>query len=268
MAQETPEGVGRRLKAYREKQGISLRDIAAATKIAPGALDAIERDDIRRLPGGIFMRAFVRAYASELELNPNQTLREFLAQFPQIQQGEDSAAAAESSDARELQMGPALRMLGRAGVLMLPLALVVLWVVLFPRHGEPQPLAGGPLAAARADVLPPTAISRVIDAVPDSAGAEALPAVRESGPLHVALSVTGDCWVQLTADGRPAVERLLRAGESVEVSASRGTVIKVGDAGAVSLRVNGEAGRPLGARGQVVTTRIDQSNYRDFLMAP
>ena len=268
MAQETPAGVGKRLKARRESQGISLRDVAAVTKIAPGALEAIERDDIRRLPGGIFMRAFVRAYAAELGLNPNETLREFLAQFPEIQQEEDAAAAAASGDARDDQAGLALRMLGRAGLFGLPIVAIVLWVVLFPRREELQPLAGGPLVAARVDVLAPTAVSRVVDATADSTGAEALPAVHESGSLRVALSVTGDCWVQLTADGRPAVERLLRAGESVEVSATRGTVIKVGDAGAVSLRVNGGAGRPLGARGQVVTTHIDQSNYREFLAAP
>ncbi len=268
MAQETPPGVGRGLKARREMQGISLRDIAAVTKIAPGALEAIERDDIRRLPGGIFTRAFLRAYAVQLALDPEQTMREFLAQFPEVQQEEAAAAAAEATDTGDVQIGPALRVLGRAGLVGLPLAAIILWVVLVPRHVEPQPLVGGPLAAARVDVLAPTAVSRIVNAIPDTGDAEALPAVHESGTLRVALSVTEDCWVQLSADGRPAVERLLRAGERVEVSATRGTVIKVGDAGAVSLQLNGEAGRSLGARGQVVTTRIDQSNYRDFLAAP
>ena len=65
-----PTGVGAELRRRREERQISLRQIAATTKISPSALEAIERDDIKRLPGGIFTRAFVRAYASELHLDP------------------------------------------------------------------------------------------------------------------------------------------------------------------------------------------------------
>src|SRR5512134_4052123 len=45
-------------------------------------LEALERDDIKRLPGGIFTRAFLRSYASEVGLDPGTTVDEFLAQFP------------------------------------------------------------------------------------------------------------------------------------------------------------------------------------------
>src|SRR5262245_36990962 len=77
-----PTGVGAGLRQRREERRISLRQIAASTRISPGALEAIERDDIKRLPGGIFTRAFVRAYATELGLDPERTLAEFLEQFP------------------------------------------------------------------------------------------------------------------------------------------------------------------------------------------
>jgi cytoskeletal protein RodZ len=46
------------------------------------ALEALERNDISRLPGGIFSRAIVRSYALEVGLEPEETIREFLAQFP------------------------------------------------------------------------------------------------------------------------------------------------------------------------------------------
>jgi cytoskeletal protein RodZ len=45
------------------------------------ALEALERSDIKRLPGGIFTRAFVRAYAAEVGLDPEQAVQDFLAQF-------------------------------------------------------------------------------------------------------------------------------------------------------------------------------------------
>jgi cytoskeletal protein RodZ len=73
---------GSRMRQVREQRGISLRQIAEATKISVSALEALERNDISRLPGGIFSRAFVRSYAAEIGVDPEQTVREFLSQFP------------------------------------------------------------------------------------------------------------------------------------------------------------------------------------------
>jgi cytoskeleton protein RodZ len=70
---------GDRLRAARERRGISLRQVAASTKIPTASLEALERDDVARLPEGIFRRAIVRAYAAEIGLPPEETLREFLA---------------------------------------------------------------------------------------------------------------------------------------------------------------------------------------------
>src|SRR5215208_3913623 len=72
---------GGKLRLARERRGISLRQIAASTKIAVAVLEALERNDISKLPGGIFSRAFVRSYAIEVGLNPDETVREFLERF-------------------------------------------------------------------------------------------------------------------------------------------------------------------------------------------
>src|SRR5512142_269184 len=74
---------GGKLRQARERRGISLRQIAASTKISAAALEALERNDISTLPGGIFSRAFVRSYASEVGLDPDDTVREFLERFNQ-----------------------------------------------------------------------------------------------------------------------------------------------------------------------------------------
>ena len=73
---------GSRVRHAREQRGVSLRKIAEVTKISIRVLEALERNDISPLPGGIFSRAFVRSYATEIGLDPEQTVREFLAQFP------------------------------------------------------------------------------------------------------------------------------------------------------------------------------------------
>src|SRR5881227_3119934 len=77
-----PGDFGRKLREARERRGISLRQIAAATKISMSVLEALERNDISRLPGGIFSRAFVRSYAIEVGLDPEATIQQFIAAFP------------------------------------------------------------------------------------------------------------------------------------------------------------------------------------------
>jgi cytoskeletal protein RodZ len=77
-----PADFGARLREARERRGLSLREIADATKISARSLEALERNDIVRLPGGIFSRAFVRAYALHVGLDPEETISEFMASFP------------------------------------------------------------------------------------------------------------------------------------------------------------------------------------------
>ena len=74
---------GNRMKRSREERGVSLRQIADATKISVVTLEVHERSDISRLPGGIFSRGIVRSYAFEIGLDPEQTVRDFLANFPE-----------------------------------------------------------------------------------------------------------------------------------------------------------------------------------------
>ena len=70
------------MRAARESRGVSLRTIAETTKISVRALEALERNDISQLPGGLFSRAFVRAYATEVGLDPEQTIADFITRFP------------------------------------------------------------------------------------------------------------------------------------------------------------------------------------------
>ena len=70
MPQGSPtRTVGARLREAREKRGVSLRQIASNTRISVMSLEALERSDLSRLPGGIFTRAFIRAYAEQVGLD-------------------------------------------------------------------------------------------------------------------------------------------------------------------------------------------------------
>src|SRR5262252_2008218 len=73
---------GARLRSHRERRGIDLSTIAQTTKIRAGIFEALERDDTSRWPPGIYRRAFIRAYATAVGLDPESTLSEFLERFP------------------------------------------------------------------------------------------------------------------------------------------------------------------------------------------
>lgn len=82
MVLETADDLGAALRKHREAAGRTLRDLADATKLGVRTFEALERNQIEKLPPGIFRRAVVRAYAREVGLDPEDTLRVFLARHP------------------------------------------------------------------------------------------------------------------------------------------------------------------------------------------
>ena len=70
-------GIGEKLRLAREARGIALRDISEQTRISMRYLEAIEMDNYRRLPGGIFNRSFIRAYAKFVGYNEDEAIEEY-----------------------------------------------------------------------------------------------------------------------------------------------------------------------------------------------
>jgi len=113
---------GSRMRHVREQRGVSLRQIAHSTKLSVSALEALERNDISRLPGGLFSRAFVRSYAVEIGADPEETVRDFLAQFPH-----ESVAGTSPS---VLAVGPSRSRQLVARAMMIAATIAVLVVVI------------------------------------------------------------------------------------------------------------------------------------------
>jgi cytoskeletal protein RodZ len=72
-----------RLRRYRERSGIPIAEIAALTNVKRDLLEAFERNDLSGWPRGVYARAWVRAYASVVGLDPIDTVDEFCRLFPQ-----------------------------------------------------------------------------------------------------------------------------------------------------------------------------------------
>jgi cytoskeletal protein RodZ len=107
---------GARLRLARERSGRSLRQIADVTKLSVRTLESLEQNRIAQLPGGIYRRAIVRSYASEVGLDPEETLRAFLIDHPD---DVPSAASPAPAGNRETRHGRLLHgVLGLAAALL------------------------------------------------------------------------------------------------------------------------------------------------------
>ena len=271
--ERTSGGFGGKLRDARERRGMSLRQIANATKISIGALEALERNDVSKLPGGIFSRAFVRSYASEVGLDPDATIQEFIAQFPN-----DSVIAGHPGKDQEdhVAVESDRRTAGTFVwliVLSLPIAGALAYFATAGRRDLSQAVATGPAetrepapaaAPSEGSQTPPPA------AVPAPDPAAVVPAATQPAPpvenrLVVKLAVKRPCYISATVDGEKRIDRLLQPGEEQTIEVRREMLVTAGDASAIALTLNGAEGRPLGRSGEVVTVRLNPANYRDYL---
>jgi cytoskeletal protein RodZ len=261
---------------------VSLRQIADKTKISIGVLEALERNDITRLPGGIFGRAFVRSYAIEVGLDPERTIQAFIEQFPvdSVTAGHPASRPVEDSVAVESQQRMA-SVFGRLAALSIPIVLLMLY---FSNRSTSPPATEEVLRGetpARATDGVATAGARPGPAMPAAAApgqetSDVQPAPQPELPdrdapadrLLVGLAATAVCQVSVTVDGQPAFTRELQPGETQVIAVARDLLLVAADAGALKLTLNGLDARPLGAAGEEVTLRMDLTNFTDYLIAP
>jgi cytoskeleton protein RodZ len=287
--ERTSSGFGERLRDARERRGVSLREIANATKISVRVLEALERNDISRLPGGIFGRAFVRSYAVEVGLDPEATIQDFITQFPNdsVTVGHPTSDRQESVNAIDGDRRPAGAFLWliAAGVVVAVVAGLLYFAMLGRRTTATPPSQAAALPAAEtrggaqppsasapapAPVLPaeaagPAAPASAADPAP--ADTRSAPAAPSGDQLTVGLTAKRPCWVSARVDGQKAIERLLQAGEQQTVTVRREMVLTAGDASAIAVQFNGADARALGKPGEVITAHFNLTNYKDYLQA-
>ena len=275
---------GGKLREARERRGVSLRQIANATKIAVSVLEALERNDISRLPGGIFGRAFVRSYAIEVGLDPETTIQEFIAQFPNdsVTVGHPGSHQVEDHQAVESDR----RMAGTFLWLVLvsvPVAGVVLYFATAGRRDAPaeppsvevttpapesRPAVDPPPPSSASALEPaPVAAPKVTPTVPARPVTPAPVPATAGDSLTVSITAKGPCWVSATVDGQRMIERLMQPGERSTLEVKREMVLTAGDGGALAVTLNGAAAKPLGKSGEVVTARYTLTNFKNYVQA-
>src|SRR5690349_21087309 len=71
------ESLGEKLRTAREARGVSISEVAEQTRISPLYLEAIDVDNYKSLPGGIFNKGFVRSYAKYVGIDEQEALNDY-----------------------------------------------------------------------------------------------------------------------------------------------------------------------------------------------
>lgn len=267
MKEERKLSVGAYLSQERNRQNISLVDIAKVTRISLQYLEALEKDEFQALPASIFIRSFLRSYAAQIGLDPTKVLNLYEAQV-------DSFDEPEKPEKKEVVVPP--KRLEPLAKYILTLFIIVLGVgiaFLFlkensvPPSSSPSPeisAAGKPPAKApRSAVrslhekgplkeLERAKPERKLGELPDTGPVVAEGAKKEEKPYVLKVRAIEKTWLRIQSDDQPESEALLQPTEVVTWTAKRQFKILLGNAGGVEISLNGSPQGPLGESGEVV----------------
>jgi cytoskeleton protein RodZ len=269
---------GAHLRREREARKISLDDVAKSTKISKRHLSELEEERFKDLPGGIFNKGFVRAYAKHLGLNEEAMVAEYVEAeakaniepitTPPIametQKLMASMAVAKEREESVRASDPAARILTAAVALV-----VLLGVGGYAYKNYEERNAGTARAAEQS--APPDAHTlpahAPIPATTNTSATQPVPVNAATTPasnpalsgVSIELRAHETSWMQVSADGRAPVEMTLSANQSKKFYAQKQLVMKFGNAEAVEVVKNGKALPPFaaGTKTQTVTYTPD-----------
>jgi cytoskeleton protein RodZ len=293
FADETPENInapfsvrsaGDELRGRREALGLDLADVAAALRIKPAYLAALEAGHLDQLPGAVYALGFLRAYADYLGVDGGAMLRRFKRESALLAAKPDLAfpipldqrsmpgvgmllvavilATCAYGGWFYLSTGPGPqpeRVVAVPAELLLNPDQLRAWQTV-PRPAEqmavPQPATGltGPARSsptdARSGSAPPPAATSAVAAV-------AGPAVAAPGPApgarrEVVIRASADSWIEIR-DARRSVllTRVLNTGESCRAPDRPGLSMRTGNAGGLEITIDGIPAPSIGRSGMV-----------------
>jgi cytoskeleton protein RodZ len=274
------DSFGTKLKREREKQKVTLDDVSISTKIGTRFLQALENDRFQELPGGIFNKGFVRAYARHLGLDEDQTLSEFA-----LASGEDAPKQVSAGEAaakpKIWQEEPSERTELPWGYLVVALIVVgfglAFWGIYSherqagkPREMpidpaiasqpvSPQPVSSSTLRSSSA-VRPGSSATGVPVPVSPASSRAAAPVATapvDSAVFTVSVHLHQDTWISITTDGESVARGILPADARRTIHGRSRIVVRTGNAGATDLAFNGSNVPIAGAENEVKTFTFD-----------
>lgn len=259
-------GIGNQLRKAREGLGLSVDDVADQTRIAARFLEAIEGEQLESLPGLVFTRNFVRQYANHLKLDPEPLLNA----LPKLDESHIQLPVppARARSARWDSRGKSMATLA-VWLLVIAGAGSAVWnyrdvnVLARLRSFYPPPR---PVVQVRKETPSATVMAVNVPAQASLAGVK--PGESKSTELKVVVRARETSWVSLAADGKSAFAGILQANQTQEISAVEQVKLVAGNAGGVTVSLNGRELDPIGPPGQVRVVRLTADGPEFLARAP
>lgn len=283
---------GVRLKQEREQRGITLEEISSSTKIGTRMLVALEQDHFDQLPGGIFNKGFIRAYARCLGLDEEQAIADYLVASGNLPLEKDKdkdkkADGVAEPSAFELQAEAERRESnlpwGTFAILLLLVALGFAVWGFYSRGARRNIRKPAASTVAASETANPPALTRppaenkapsppapkpvstpLLDA--PAALIQDSPSSAASRPFSLRITLHADSWLSITSDGHQVLQgSSFSAPTEKTIHATKEIVVKAGNVGALNLAFNGKTLPAQGADGEVKTLIFDASGLRPSL---
>jgi cytoskeletal protein RodZ len=241
--------IGSTLAAARETAGLTLEDVAAATRIRRTLIMNIENDDYSACGGDFYARGHLRNIAAAVGLDPAPLLAEFDAARP------DAAPAratevfeSETTTWKERRGGP-----NWSAAMAAALVLVIAYGLVQAFSGS----GGGGHDVADPGRSTSAAPSISSPSSPTPSGDDSAVAQAPRGKVTVAVRATDRSWVQVTTtSGQELFQGLLQRGQEKTFTDKTRLKLVIGNAGGVELTVNGSVIGAPGRRGQVARVQF------------
>lgn len=255
--------IGDKLRSERERQNLTIQDIAKGTSIRALYIEAIENGDYAQLPGTVYAKGFIRNYANFLKIDADAVVRQFmeenhpeevaaaeeakqqLAEAEEANKAEVKAKLATGSEYREHVSSPS----SRSNSLLIALIVLLVAGGAYYLFAMDDSTASKPATKAVTQTAKAPASTQ--------AAQEKTEQPKEAQPVKVdgvelVAKFTDKCWTQVIADGKTVYEGTMEPGKTETWKGKEKVVITAGNAGAVEIKVNGQDMGKAGNAGQVV----------------
>src|SRR5437868_2550692 len=254
------DAFGDRLRREREMRGITLEEITESTKISRRHLEALEGEHFDQLPGGVFNKGFVRAYARFLGIDGDQAVADYSAASNEQPEPEDKFPLEIQKESNR-DLNPRRSHLPLAFAVAALVGVLVgyaFWVKSRPHTNEsaaastqqslPAAATTGPSVNAPTPTVPAPPASETTAASSPRQPAQAAPEkpVKPEKVFVVQVKAKEDSWISIVADGKSVMERVLSADKKKKIKAGKVLILRTGNAGGIEVTFNGVPLGPLG----------------------
>jgi cytoskeletal protein RodZ len=217
----------------------------------------MEANRFEFVPGGLFARSFLRAYAHEVELDADLLIESYRSQFEPV--SSPSAAEPLQEPTRpELNVNPrsATRQILSIAVVVLMGFAYFQFVRRTTASYAPTPTPTYVQLSTGSSAAVPVATGAILDTARNTT---------DNVPLKIEFQATGPCWVAVSTDGERVVSRLLNAGERQQFAVHDELTVRVGDPSTFTFTIDGMPGNSLGAAATPANAHITRQNYKTFV---